>query len=37
MYINFYGMIRIFIASIFTLVTLKTTAQNKMRPVEELN
>src|SRR6478735_9010743 len=29
-------MIRIFIAFIFTLVTLRTTAQTKMRPVEEL-
>lgn len=29
-------MIRIFIAFIFKLVTLRTTAQTKMRPVEEL-
>jgi hypothetical protein len=36
MCINYYIMKRILITSLFSLVTLITTAQNKMRPVEEL-
>lgn len=36
MCIKLYNMIRIFVTILFSLITLITTAQNKMRPVEEL-